>query len=131
MACFTSATASSFSKTAASPAQAWTAPVAVACVMESIWTAAEDATWTCTGNKVRQMGQYTVGGKLGKLKNWHRFTFPRAKAKQKVFSPEIFCPPNFSKNPILDLLAERKYNCQAKKATAYGLYGLMKNKTTG
>lgn len=71
------------------------------------------------GNKVRQMGQYTVGGKLGKLKNWHRFTFPRAKAKQKVFSPEIFCPPNFSKNPILDLLAERKYSCQAKKATPY------------
>uniref|UniRef100_A0A0A9H150 Uncharacterized protein n=1 Tax=Arundo donax TaxID=35708 RepID=A0A0A9H150_ARUDO len=38
--------------------------------MVSIWTAGQDATWTDTRNKVRQMGQYTVGSKPGKLKNW-------------------------------------------------------------
>jgi hypothetical protein len=36
----------------------------------------------------------------------------------KGLQPEILCPPNFSKNPILDLLAEHKYNCQAKKVLA-------------
>jgi len=64
---FTSAP-SGFSKTTASPAPAWTAPVAAAGVMVSIWTAVDEATRTCTGNKVRQMGQYTVGANQENLK---------------------------------------------------------------
>ena len=67
---FTSATSapSGFSKMTASPAPAWMAPVAAAGDMVSIWTAADEATRTCTGNKVRQMGQYTVGANQENLK---------------------------------------------------------------
>jgi len=85
---FTSAP-SGFSKTTASPAPAWTAPVAAAGVMVSIWTAVDEATRTCTGNKVRQKGQYTVGANQ-KLKNWQRFTFPRPSERPSALR---FCAP--------------------------------------
>uniref|UniRef100_K3YFK7 Uncharacterized protein n=1 Tax=Setaria italica TaxID=4555 RepID=K3YFK7_SETIT len=36
------------------------------------------------------MGQYTVGGEQGKLKNWQRFTFPRPSKRPSALR---FCAP--------------------------------------
>jgi hypothetical protein len=73
---FTSAATASSSFSAASPAQAFSCRGAAV----SIWTAAEEATWAGTGNKVRQMGlQHTVE------ENLKTGTFPRpAKAGRQA-----------------------------------------------